>query len=444
MVMLKSDTYGHTKMMEQHAADIRWNVEHAVSDGGLFGMTQEQQVFGNHPETAWINLYYDGANGTSRSITLIKKIREAARQMKEAVLNGGKPSVPKELSFYLTVKEAGGSWEVEYNYNAWQTALDAKGYCSIASSENYGPETVDRLYHLRDISEKQYMIMKSQLGYSTTRVHTDEGIEGKLALCAIIPAIDAVDAVQFNQIVSGIRGYAEQGILFAGYLLSYVHMLFWSEGYRDPEKVKTMLGNCAKAADSGCISAMVLISDWLNANDKEFIPKVSKSRNEFVEIAAESHHPKAMWEYGKLCKDCAGNDLEKQAKAKYFLEMSEYYGYKPPKKEKASSGCFITSAVCGTFNKPDDCYELNVFRAFRDNWLINQSDGLSLIQEYYQIAPAIVQHIDRQANSEEIYQFIWDCYLAPCIQLIEQQHFEQCKDRYIIMVNYLKERFCNT
>lgn len=189
VIMLKSDTYGHTKMMEQHAADIKWNVQHIVSDSGLFGIAEEQKMFGNHPETSWINLYYDGANGTSRSITLIKKIRAAVRQMKETILNGGKPSVPKDLSSYLSVKKNGRCWKVEYNYNAWQKALDEKGFCSIASSGNYGPETVNRLYHLRDISEKQYMIMKSQLGYNVTRVHTDEGIEGKFALCFISSVI---------------------------------------------------------------------------------------------------------------------------------------------------------------------------------------------------------------------------------------------------------------
>lgn len=189
VAMLKSDTYGHARMMEQHAAGIKWNVQHIVSDSGLSGIAEEQKVFGSHPETAWINLYYDGANGTSRSITLIKKIRAAVRQMKETILNGGKPSVPQELSPYLAVKKNGRSWEVEYNYNAWQKALDAKGFCSIASSGNYGPETVNRLYHLRDVSEKQYMTMKPQLGYNVTRVHTDEGIEGKFALCFISSVI---------------------------------------------------------------------------------------------------------------------------------------------------------------------------------------------------------------------------------------------------------------
>lgn len=189
VVMLKSDTYGHTKMMEKHAADIKWNVKYVAGDDGLFGISEKQQVFGNHPEEAWVNLYFDGANGTDRSITLIRKIRTAAREMEEAILNHEKPSSPKELSRYLSVKKNGQSWKVVYNYDNWQKALDEKGFCSIASSLELGPEMVNRLYHLRDVSEKQYMIMKSQLGYDTTRVHTTEGIENKFAVCFVASII---------------------------------------------------------------------------------------------------------------------------------------------------------------------------------------------------------------------------------------------------------------
>lgn len=189
VVMLKSDTYGHTQMMEKHASEIKWNVKRVVGDDGKFGIAENGQIFGNHPQTAWINLYYDGANGTDRSIALIRKIRLADREAQESILNQQKPSIPRELQSYLSVKKRGRSREVVYDYEAWQSALDGKGFCSIASSLDLGPEKADRLYHLRDVSEKQYMIMKSQLGYDTTRVHTTEGIKSKFAVCFIASII---------------------------------------------------------------------------------------------------------------------------------------------------------------------------------------------------------------------------------------------------------------
>ena len=51
------------------------------------------------------------------------------------------------------------------------------------------------------------------------------------------------------------------------------------------------------------------------------------------------------------------------------------------------NGCFITTATCAEYGKPDNCYELTMFRKFRDEWLSKQPDGLKLIEEYY---PSII------------------------------------------------------
>lgn len=110
--------------------------------------------------------------------------------------------------------------------------------------------------------------------------------------------------------------------------------------------------------------------------------------------------------------------------------------------EKKSSGCFITTAVCKCFGKPDDCYELTMFRGFRDNWLTQQPDGDALVSEYYAIAPTIVNRIDQMVSSADIYQQIWQRYLAPCLKHLEQGENEACKERYIDMVRTLKAQYC--
>ena len=44
--------------------------------------------------------------------------------------------------------------------------------------------------------------------------------------------------------------------------------------------------------------------------------------------------------------------------------------------------CFITSAVCLSSGKPDDCEELRVMRTFRDMWLRKQPFGEAEIDDY--------------------------------------------------------------
>ncbi len=102
-------------------------------------------------------------------------------------------------------------------------------------------------------------------------------------------------------------------------------------------------------------------------------------------------------------------------------------------------GCYITTATCEEYGKPDDCYELTTFRAFRDNWLVHQPDGKKLIDRYYRTAPAIVDLINKQENRAEIYRYINDIYLSNCLKYIEKGENEKCKELYVEMMEFLYE-----
>lgn len=107
----------------------------------------------------------------------------------------------------------------------------------------------------------------------------------------------------------------------------------------------------------------------------------------------------------------------------------------------SSGGCYITSAVCVSLNKPDNCYELNAFRNFRDNWLKTVPEGKQLLEEYYSLAPNIVSAIDKLSNAKEIYKSIWQQYLSKCLNLIEQGQNRECKKLYETMMMNLKNTY---
>lgn len=111
-------------------------------------------------------------------------------------------------------------------------------------------------------------------------------------------------------------------------------------------------------------------------------------------------------------------------------------------KSKSSSGgggCYITTAVCEYNNKPDNCYELTQFRKFRDEWLILQNDGKSLIDEYYTTAPTLVNLINQQSNKDDIYENLNNKYLKSCLNYIEQGEYENCRVTYSNMMYQLYE-----
>lgn len=149
-----------------------------------------------------------------------------------------------------------------------------------------------------------------------------------------------------------------------------------------------------------------------------FIPSVLEYQSEFAEPLADAFLEKWKAVYPK-------NPI---GKATY---------------EKIKSGfktklCFITTAVCQSQNRPDNCYELNTFRSFRDNWLAKTEGGTAKIQEYYLFAPMVVQAIDRSPRKDEVYHGIWQNYLVPCLNDIEQNKPESCAKLYEKMVRDLE------
>lgn len=109
---------------------------------------------------------------------------------------------------------------------------------------------------------------------------------------------------------------------------------------------------------------------------------------------------------------------------------------------KNHSSCFITSAVCRSTGKPDDCRELTVMRAFRDAWLAEQPGGAEAIEEYYACAPSIVAAIEARPDSAAILSGVYERFILPCVELFEQGKNEECNKLYQQMVGSLKTQYC--
>lgn len=103
--------------------------------------------------------------------------------------------------------------------------------------------------------------------------------------------------------------------------------------------------------------------------------------------------------------------------------------------------CYITTAVCKSLDKPDDCYELTLLRDYRDQYLMAAEESSKIVKAYYDIAPTIVKKIDRRDDAAAVYHDIWNEYIRPCVRLIEEQKNEECKELYRNMVEQLESRY---
>lgn len=141
------------------------------------------------------------------------------------------------------------------------------------------------------------------------------------------------------------------------------------------------------------------------------------------------------------CKNCTYFDENDTSGYKGYC--SYYRSYEDPDgncshfSSSSSTGCFLTSACVAYKGLSDDCIELETMRSFRDNVLKQSEKGRELIEEYYQIAPAIVVGIENSPNKNRIYDNIYQVILT-CMEHIQQRRYESATDCYQKMVEHLK------
>lgn len=105
----------------------------------------------------------------------------------------------------------------------------------------------------------------------------------------------------------------------------------------------------------------------------------------------------------------------------------------------SSGGCFLTTACCQYKGLPDDCYELTTLRNFRDTYLKTTEAGNALVEEYYRIAPSIVDKIMENPNKAALLE---DIYTQVCkiLVLIQAKRQESAINAYQTMVLDIQSR----
>ena len=111
-------------------------------------------------------------------------------------------------------------------------------------------------------------------------------------------------------------------------------------------------------------------------------------------------------------------------------------------KNGGNTGCFITTATLeqkGIFD--DNCFELREFRRLRDTYV--QKQHPEYVTEYYQIAPIIVENINKLEDNAKQFSNIWNDYLKDCLSKTVENNLEDATKIYKKMVDDLKEKFIN-
>jgi TPR repeat protein len=142
-------------------------------------------------------------------------------------------------------------------------------------------------------------------------------------------------------------------------------------------------------------------------------------------------HPKADVEYQKVCGWIAGKQIQKQRPDYRSTSTTE----------TVDDPCFITTAVCKSLGKPDNCQELMILKEFRDTFLIHEPDGPNFVRTYYAVAPGIVSLINSECDAGEIYQYLYDHYISKSCGLILNGNYSEAKKLMVMMTAHLWRKY---
>lgn len=141
----------------------------------------------------------------------------------------------------------------------------------------------------------------------------------------------------------------------------------------------------------------------------------------------------------------------------YWEEVDSSYYYKfwvpkdvsfsptdnpPASAERCSkSSCYLTTACVVAADLPDNCYELETLRSFRDGWLTSQPFGSQAIKEYYSFAPKVVEAIDKSADRACVYKNMFKDLVQKSIAKIEQKDYQGAYETYRDYALELKKKY---
>lgn len=186
------------------------------------------------------------------------------------------------------------------------------------------------------------------------------------------------------------------------------------------------------------VGAVTETSTWV-PKTKKTCGACNGSGKREEEYAKEFYPSGKVAAYGKrkiTCKFCDGRGAIHGGGYYHKTHKPDYSARKG-----GGGGCFITSACLAASPGPEAERVLETFRSFRDTYVLQQPDGYSLVFTYYQLAPRIVDSIERTGHAQEIYMDLNKSLVEKCYELIARRRLSEALGLYQKVFLDLQERF---
>ena len=163
VIMMKENTNGYHELLDKYQYKIKLKWKYALGNG-LFGTDDTVKLFKGSDLETHACIIWDGKNGIERISYLIDELMEAVAQAEKAIAEGKNPTIPDKYKAYIKIVTEEGVTEVIAVEEKIQKEIESKGFYGLISSKQVSAVEADNIYNLRNCSEKQYSLMKTQLG----------------------------------------------------------------------------------------------------------------------------------------------------------------------------------------------------------------------------------------------------------------------------------------
>lgn len=150
-----------------------------------------------------------------------------------------------------------------------------------------------------------------------------------------------------------------------------------------------------------------------------------------------------MWFNGLRCVDCSLLDLNDRNKYgdAYCPEYRKYVELDSYTCSSFNPNFYVMTAYC-TINKIPYNSELMVsLIGFRDNYMSNNEDGISFLEEYETIGPVLAQRLITDVYKIDVVSELEMDYIVPMLDFIKNERLDDAQNTYIQMINSLKNRY---
>lgn len=106
-----------------------------------------------------------------------------------------------------------------------------------------------------------------------------------------------------------------------------------------------------------------------------------------------------------------------------------------------SGGCYLTTAMCQILGYDDNCDTLETLRGYRDWYMINNPLHYELLDEYKVVGPLIAEKLLNDTHKMYIVDEMITSYIAPALDFIFNERYEDALNTYIDMTSMLKSMY---